>query len=571
MQDEHGNLLVSLSEGHKVVDKADGEQTEMRHLSNTVSEPGSEWPYRPRLNFKKPLPEQNIEEKLHSDKPISEVLAEVEQSVNKITLGLLSHYPYVIKDDTRPAWSTTRQQSGKESEGCNVKRDLDKVLGMGEFSGSLWNPVMNKITTKARPVFRIIMLMLHAYRAIYNVITWRDPYLAFWLSVGCIVFCILILLIPWRPIIFVIGVMVLGPQNWAFRVFKEYVWQNERPNRFIRVLRELLRPDDVEHGTEDWKDSKQLSVVAQPIFQRHAPVNKQIDDRTHKPIAAQHVLVPYSPLICQRFSDWPPDPKYALVTAEKKSPSVMVPSHGQAYVAKEQIKPQPKQPVRLPTTAEVAPLLASSASSTLSSTSHIPRKGRQSFTGKSEKDSSDNAGISEISFHSSTSQTKAKGNNTNGKSGLGAFLTNTFSLTKQASSNESEISSSTPPIQIMNVTGQKLEKDSETKSVNGDDFDQLQETPDESSLIEQLMQVKLELAAALTQNGHCREELKNVKEERDQLRDWHENFTAESLSKKDLNHPSETQQTHKTERKKANDERREIWRMSARRDTRDET
>ena len=584
--------MGSLGGKDEIGDNTDREQTELRHLSNTMSETGSVWPYRPRLIFEKPLPEQNIEEKLHSDKPILEVIAEIETNVNKITLGLFNHYPYVIKDNASLAWSTTQNQSGKESEECNIKRDLDKVLGMGEFSGSRWNPAMKKITTKALPVFRIIMLLLQAYRAIFNVITWRDPYLTFWLSVGCVVLCILILLLPWRLIIFVIGVMVLGPQNWAFRVYKEFVWNKERPNRFIRVLRELLTSDHIEHKTEDLKENKHSAAVAQPIFRCHAPCNKPLDGGTHKPVAAQHVLVPYSPLICQRFSDWPPDPKYALVTAEKKSPSVMLPSHSQAYVAKERVKPQPKQPVRLPTTYELVPLPAPSISSTPLPT---PGKGRAISSGGSEKYDSDATGvlvrssqseparkmshecdskenttanpyshtkgtkkmeISDISNISSAIQPEIEGN-INGKSGLGTFLNSRFVWAKKlTSSNESKVNPPKSLSNIMNVTGQELEEGSETKVVDRNGVGQLQEVPDESSLLEQLMQVKLELAAALTENAHCREELKKAKEEGalsnekckalNEEYKWYEKFMAEGLSKKALNHSAETQQRKKT-------------------------
>ena len=78
-----------------------------------------------------------------------------------------------------------------------------------------------------RPCTHIIIFSLSslsflcALRSLFNIMTWRDPFLTFWIVVGG--FCLILILhmMPWRIVLGALGVYVVGPQNWVIRVIRE--------------------------------------------------------------------------------------------------------------------------------------------------------------------------------------------------------------------------------------------------------------------------------------------------------------------------------------------------------------
>lgn len=285
--------------------------------SNNLIDPAAE-EYQPRIYFKKRIPQQNIDLKVKGDgKSIADELMEIEEKIQKATQYAFRDNAYLITDPSHPPFG----KRSRDSDGYNVERDLNKLLGTGQFSQ--WNPIVSKYSVQFEPIIRICVVFLSFYRSIYNIFTWRDPYLSFWFSLVCLAATFVMVLFPWRPCLFVLGVVALGPQNWLLRLFRELVWSSDdsnRPGRFLRAFRELLKSsDDDDDGSDDTADGKNRSaqneVVSepQPVFFAHAPASKPLLERTDT-VGAQHVVIPYSPLLSQRFYDWPPDKKYARVT-----------------------------------------------------------------------------------------------------------------------------------------------------------------------------------------------------------------------------------------------------------------
>lgn len=58
----------------------------------------------------------------------------------------------------------------------------------------------------------------------------------------------------------------------------------------------------------------------QPVFHGHAPACEALEDKNR---GSHHVVVPYSPLMYQRFYDWPPESQYARVKADRKAPPML--------------------------------------------------------------------------------------------------------------------------------------------------------------------------------------------------------------------------------------------------------
>ena len=57
------------------------------------------------------------------------------------------------------------------------------------------------------------------FRFLFNLFTWRDPYLTFWFS--NLLFCLIIVLIvfPWRLFFFSLALVLLGPQVSAIQFY----------------------------------------------------------------------------------------------------------------------------------------------------------------------------------------------------------------------------------------------------------------------------------------------------------------------------------------------------------------
>ena len=267
--------------------------------------------------FEKPLPEQNVSVKQKKkDKSIKKELEEVEEKVQRATKYMFQYHTYYSTESNEPPFGK-RATAEKGSEVYNSKRDLDKLLGVGQFSQ--WNPIVSKVTCQFIPITRIFGVILSLYRSLYNIVTWRDPILTFWMSIAGTASMAVLLLFPWRLAFFVVGLVFLGPQNWVLRIFREHfldTTKNKRPGRLVRAVREILKDDD--GNTSVWSKNGRKNVegsktaVSQPLFRCHAPVNNPLAERTST-VGAQHVVVPYSAVYFSRFYDWPPDPDHTRV------------------------------------------------------------------------------------------------------------------------------------------------------------------------------------------------------------------------------------------------------------------
>lgn len=279
--------------------------------------------------------------------------ASVKEKAHKFTMkAFADNQPYMIVDTKTPPWG---KRHPKEGEEYDVKRDLDKLLGLGLYAqvtifisclfllGQLdckcslstlqyllaflqWNPIVSKFNVQVEPMVGVFEVALCTYRSLYNIFTWRDPFLSFWVSICCTAAIAVLLLFPRRAIFFVVGMVGLGPQNLLIRLVREFLLarrrrqllQPQRPGRFMRALRELLRSTDSNGSKEQTKKKSPKKAPVpfspQPIFFCNSSSASRAN--TEQNIGAQHICVPYSPLYCHRFYDWPTDPKFARILKE---------------------------------------------------------------------------------------------------------------------------------------------------------------------------------------------------------------------------------------------------------------
>jgi len=278
-----------------------GDDDELERVDSIPNQPETT-----KRKHKYPEQDINVKSGKKKDKNISDELKEVELKVQEATKFLFDYHTYYSIDDPNPPFGLKSNDNGTE---------LDKLLGVGQYS--VWNPILSNLTSQLVPILRILSIVLSIYRTIYSIWMWRDPILTFWISCGIILLAALLSFFPWRVALFVSGILLLGPQNWAIRVVREKFQSNDgrsKRGRFLRAFRELLK-DDEGNDTFSKDKSKKLDASAQPIVHCHAPASNPLVEKVSNDVP-QHIVVPYSPLFFNRFQDWPPaDPKHSSVSS----------------------------------------------------------------------------------------------------------------------------------------------------------------------------------------------------------------------------------------------------------------
>lgn len=203
-------------------------------------------------------------------------------------------------------------QKDKEEEGEDDKKkkrrlitpydakvdEYDKILLINKYSHP--NPWINRVGVIVQPIVEIVQGWLYLFRAVFNLFTWQDPILSFWVSVLGPLVVLVFHFMPYRILFFIIGIMLVGPQNYLLRVFRES--RGDPPPDFDKITKK--KKIQKEERSEDIQ-----------YFSSDAPGNQNIKYVNVEPTQVKKVVVPYGPLKYNRFFDWPPEPQYARVYA----------------------------------------------------------------------------------------------------------------------------------------------------------------------------------------------------------------------------------------------------------------
>jgi Domain found in Dishevelled, Egl-10, and Pleckstrin (DEP) len=190
-------------------------------------------------------------------------------------------------------------QMDASSELASKKDSCDKLLRSGKYSSS--NVIMGKLALVVQPLVEIAQTFLASFRASFNIMTWRDPFLSFWIVIFGILLIPVLHIFPWRLFFAVTGMLFVGPQNYAFRLIREY-FQGPKDDDLDIVIRKKKPEDD------------DLNDCDAPIFSNTALDNRPIrleDSSISNDI--KEVAIPQSQLLYRRCYDWPPEPEYARV------------------------------------------------------------------------------------------------------------------------------------------------------------------------------------------------------------------------------------------------------------------
>lgn len=287
--------------------------------------------------LKKP-PNQDLGIKLESgDKSFAKTISEARHKAHGMLLHLFNDRTYTVDQEifppTLPEDTTDREsvessrnkkkkkklvgrlgalQKDKEEEDDEEKKkkrrlitpydakldEYDRLLLINKYSHP--NPWINRVGVIVQPILEIVQGWLYLFRALFNLFTWQDPILSFWVAVIGPVVVVVCHLMPYRILFFVLGFMFVGPQNYVLRVFRES--RGDPPPDFDKITKKKKiqkeeRSDDVQ------------------FFSSDAPGNQNIKYVNVESKQVKKIVVPYGPLKYNRFYDWPPEPQYARVYA----------------------------------------------------------------------------------------------------------------------------------------------------------------------------------------------------------------------------------------------------------------
>ena len=248
------------------------------------------------------VPDQDIDyedntsnEKKKNRKRLTEDLGEVKERMHELTLHKFNSRAYVVKD-SNSRYFQYQQKSAKRRK-LGLSNNLDKLLNVGQYSHS--NPVVARVGQYVEPIIGASHSFLCAFRALFNVMTWRDPFLTFWVSLIGFALVVILFIFPWRLALFGLGLWFVGPQNWGVRVLRK---------------RGILPPK--KERTKEAAPENMEVPSDQIVFKGHiSQDDKRKPHSQADPKEIQYVVVPYSPLMSQRFYDWPPERDYAHVSS----------------------------------------------------------------------------------------------------------------------------------------------------------------------------------------------------------------------------------------------------------------
>jgi hypothetical protein len=266
-------------------------------------------------------PDQDMDSKRTTKKKrLIDGLDELRENVHKMTFRLFRDRTHIPPEGGALPFRSVRG-SGKSAMALEV--ELERLLNIGPFSSS--NPVTARIGMYMEPLVDAMQCVLAMTRVVYNVLTWRDPMLSFWVTALFIVSSIVLFLFPWRLFLCVVGLGSFGPQNWILRELND---KNMAPVCVERLLASMKSSNRIDSFKRNRKVKRSViqkvdDITNQPIISCHTSDNSVPAHLSHgdvDPRSLHQVCVPYSQLNgTQRFYDWPPESQYAKCTSSKQS------------------------------------------------------------------------------------------------------------------------------------------------------------------------------------------------------------------------------------------------------------
>ena len=227
--------------------------------------------------------------------------------------------------------------------------EFDRMLG---YRTKNPNPIVRITSSFLGPLMRIIRIVIYTVRISFNLCSWRDPYLTFWVFAFLCALCFILLIFPWRTFFFLSTLVLLGPQNIAVRKYLEgRARQREAEEKVEKEKEELKKQlagpegevaqsqliqqaakteakDEKEKaekakkkgfwGRKSKKDEeeemREQELKEAELYQSPRPPFFAAAKPTRRTVVPRDVAVPYFRFRKDRFYDWPPDPTVSRAT-----------------------------------------------------------------------------------------------------------------------------------------------------------------------------------------------------------------------------------------------------------------
>jgi len=162
-------------------------------------------------------PPQNNEQKTSKKIPPQVHLQRIEKLMHKISCKIafeMVHPPEGYGDGEKgKEVAETESKKNAFASSLKMKRpqmdEFDRRLGLQTSSV---NPVTRIASSFLGPLMRMIRMLNFIVRVFFNIYTWRDPYMSFWVFIFLSLWCLFLIWFPWRSFFFIITVASLGPQ-----------------------------------------------------------------------------------------------------------------------------------------------------------------------------------------------------------------------------------------------------------------------------------------------------------------------------------------------------------------------
>lgn len=167
------------------------------------------------LDSKDLIPDQDIDftsansgKEKGNRKRLTDDLNETKDKMHEMTFHLFNDQTYVVRDPDSCYFGHAGRSSKRRK--VDVSRHLNKLLQVGQYSHS--NPVVARVGQYVEPMIGASHSFLCLFRALFNIMTWRDPFLTFWVSLFGFLLVVILFIFPWRLFFFVVGLWFIGPQ-----------------------------------------------------------------------------------------------------------------------------------------------------------------------------------------------------------------------------------------------------------------------------------------------------------------------------------------------------------------------
>lgn len=153
------------------------------------------------------IPDQDIDF-VHDNggKKVTDDLEDMRENMHRLTWHLFNLRTHVIKHADTAFFGHARKPTKKK----DTKREIEKLLNLGTYSSS--NMLISRAAPYMAPLLGAALSFLAVFRSMFNVFTWRDPFLSFWVSVFGLFVTLILFFFPWRLFLFAAGCIVAGPQ-----------------------------------------------------------------------------------------------------------------------------------------------------------------------------------------------------------------------------------------------------------------------------------------------------------------------------------------------------------------------